>query len=328
MGAYQHQDVPFEMVVEELAVERALNHTPIFQVMFVLQNELLVPRAMENIEIEVMATESRTAKVDLLMAIEAHETGSGLRGVIEYDTDLFEQETVQRLVQHYQILLQAIVSNGDERIAKLPLLGEEERQRLLVIWNETKAKYPAQSVSELFEAAVARTPEKVAVLFEQQAVSYDDLNRRANQLGHHLRKLGVGPETVVAVLAERSVETIVSLLAVLKAGGAYLPLEPSTPPERLLFMMEDAGVKLLLTQQRLLERLREHRVPVVLLDVDQALISSESEQNLSAIGVTPEHLAYVMYTSGSTGTAEGNRHSAPGHSAACARRQLRQPERR
>ena len=304
LAAYQHQDVPFELIVEELAVERSLSYTPIFQVMFALQNELLLPRAMENIEIEVMETEGRTAKVDLLMMIDAHESG-GFSGVIEYDTDLFEAETVRRLAQHYRILLQAIVSNGDERIGKLPLLGEEERQRLLVTWNETQAEYPAQGVSELFEAVVARTPEKVAVVFEQQTVSYDDLNRRANQLAHHLRKLGVGPEVVVAVLTERSVETIAGFLAVLKAGGAYLPLEPSTPPERLLFMMEDCSVKLLLTQQRLLERLPAPRVPVVLMDADQQLLSSESEQNLSAIGVTPEHLAYVMYTSGSTGKPKG-----------------------
>ncbi|MEK6283902.1 MAG: amino acid adenylation domain-containing protein, partial [Acidobacteriota bacterium] len=305
LAGYQHQAVPFELVVEELAVERTLSYTPIFQVMFVLQNELLVPREMEDLKIKVMEIEGRTAKVDLLMAIAAQEAGGGLRGVIEYDTDLFEQETVRRLAQHYQILLQGIVSKGDERIGKLPLLGEEERQRILVTWNETKAEYPAQSVSELFEAVVERTPEKVAVLFEEQAVSYEDLNRRANQLGHHLRKLGVGPEVVVAVLAERSVETIVSLLAVLKAGGAYLPLEVATPPERLLFMMEDSGVKLLLTQQRLLGRLPAHRVPVVLLDADWRLISSESEQNLSATGITPEHLAYLMYTSGSTGKPKG-----------------------
>ncbi|HKU72542.1 MAG TPA: non-ribosomal peptide synthase/polyketide synthase, partial [Pyrinomonadaceae bacterium] len=305
LTGYQHQTVPFELVVEELAVERSLSYTPIFQVMFVLQNEMLVPREIEDIEIKAMEVEAGTAKVDLLMAIGAQETGAGLRGVIEYDTDLFEPETMRRLGQHYQTLLQAIVSKSDERIGKLPLLGEEERQQLLVSWNETQAEYPAQSVSELFEAVVARTPEKVAVLFEQQAISYDDLNRRANQLGHHLRHFGVGPETVVAVLAERSVEAIVSLLAVLKAGGAYLPLEPSTPSERLLFMMEDCGAKLLLTQQRLLERLPAHQVPVVLLDADQHLISIESEQNLSATGVTPEHLAYLMYTSGSTGKPKG-----------------------
>ena len=168
-----------------------------------------------------------------------------------------------------------------------------------MIWNATTTHYPPQTVSELFEDIVARTPEKVAVVFEQQTISYEELNRRANQLGHHLRTLGVGPEAVVAVLAERSVETIVALLAVLKAGGTYLPLEPSTPAERLLFMMQDAGAKLLLTQQRLLERLPEHQVPVVLLDVDQHRMSSE---NLGAVGATPEHLAYVMYTSGSTGT--------------------------
>ena len=305
LAGYQHQAVPFELVVEELAVERSLSYTPIFQVMFALQNELLLPGEMEDIEIKVMETEGRTAKVDLLMTIEAQETGSGLRGVIEYDTDLFERETVRRLAQHYRTLLQSIVTNGDARIGELPLLGEEERQRILVTWNETKADYPAQSVSELFEAVVARASEKVAVVFEQQAVSYENLNRRANQLAHHLRTLGVGPEVVVAVLTERSVETIVSFLAVLKAGGAYLPLEPSAPPARLLFMMEDCGVKLLLTQERLLGRLPEHPFPIVLLDDDQRLISSESKQNLSPVGVTPEHLAYVMYTSGSTGKPKG-----------------------
>ena len=305
LAGYQHQAVPFELVVEELAVERSLSYTPIFQVMFALQNELLLPGEMEDIEIKVMETEGGTAKVDLLMTIEAEETGSGLRGVIEYDTDLFERETVRRLAQHYQTLLQSIVTNGDARIGNLPLLGEEEQQQILVTWNETKADYPAQSVSELFEAVVARTPEKVAVVFEQQAVSYEDLNRRANQLAHHLRTLGIGPEVVVAVLTERSVETIVSFLAVLKAGGAYLPLEPSAPPARLLFMMEDCGVKLLLTQERLLGRLPEHPFPIVLLDDDQRLIRSESKQNLSPVGVTPEHLAYVMYTSGSTGKPKG-----------------------
>ncbi len=303
LGAYQHQDVPFEMVVEELAVERALSHTPIFQVMFVFQNAPESELLLEDVEISILEVESGTAKFDLLMTIQEEQDG-GLRAVLEYDRDLYERETAERMLGHYQRILEGIVQRAEVRVGELPLLGEPERRQLLRQWNETEAACPELTLSELFELQVERTPQRIAVEFGAEQVSYQQLNRRANQLAHYLRKLGVGPDVVVAIMMERSVETILSVLGVLKAGGAYLLLDPDYPSERRLFMLADSAAQVVLTRQSLSERLGEQKAPVLCLDTHWASLAGESEEN-SVSGVTPDNLAYLIYTSGSTGRPKG-----------------------
>ena len=259
-------------------MERALSHTPLFQVMFVLQNAPASALSLEDVEISVLEVESGTAKFDLTMRVTDAE--GGLLGQVEYDTDLFEAGSIQRLVGHYRQLLQEIVRDAEQAIDAVPLLGAEERRQLLYDWNQTSAAMPVGCLHELFEAQVKRTPEAVAVLFERQQLSYRELNQRANQLARHLRSLGVGSEMLVGVLLERSVEMVVSLLAVLKAGGAYIGLDVQTPAQRLRFMLEDAGVKLLLSRRETITAaLPEYAGPVVY--VEPAQFAAESAENLA-----------------------------------------------
>src|SRR5262249_24032199 len=223
----------------------------------------------------------------------------------EYNTDLFDHTVITRMLGHFQTLLAGIVANPDQRLADLPLLTEGERQQLLVEWNATKVRYAKEAcIHQLFEAQAARTPETVAVVFEGESLTYDELSRRANQVGHYLRKQGVGPEVVVGIGMERSLEMMVGLLGILKAGGAYVPLDPAYPQERLAFMLADAQVPVLLTQERLAQRFSEQGAQVVCVDKEWEVIARESQQN-PVSGVTGDHLAYVIYTSGSTGQPKG-----------------------
>ncbi|WP_411704655.1 non-ribosomal peptide synthetase, partial [Edaphovirga cremea] len=302
LGAYQHQDVPFEMVVEEMVVERALSHTPLFQVMFVFQNMPQPEPWLEDVEISVLEVESGAAKFDLLVTIE--EKGGGLRAVLEYDTDLYERETAKRMIDHYQRILEGIVQQTEACVGKLSLLSEQERHQLLRQWNETEEACPQLTLPELFERQVERTPERIAVEFGEEQINYQQLNRRANKLAHYLRKLGVGPDVVVSIMMERSVETILSVLGVLKAGGAYMLLDPDYPSERRLFMLADSSAQVVLTRQSLSERLGEQKAQVLCLDADWASIAGESEENPDS-GVRPDNLAYIIYTSGSTGRPKG-----------------------
>ncbi|MEK6284041.1 MAG: amino acid adenylation domain-containing protein, partial [Acidobacteriota bacterium] len=226
------------------------------------------------------------------------------KAVVEYDTDLYERETAKRMMGHFQRLLQGIVRDGEQAIGAVPMLGAEERQQLLLEWNQTTAATPASCLHELFEEQVERTPDAVAVTFEEQQLSYGELNQRANQLAHHLRSVGVGPEVLVGVLMERSVELVVSLLAVLKAGGAYVGMDAHTPEQRLLFTMEDAGVKLLLTQRQTITALPEYSGQVVYVEKEWEEFAEESQENL-ANALAADNLAYVIYTSGSTGQPKG-----------------------
>ncbi|HKU77526.1 MAG TPA: amino acid adenylation domain-containing protein, partial [Pyrinomonadaceae bacterium] len=302
LGAYQHQDVPFEMVVEEMAVERAMDQTPLFQVMFAMQ---AAPSAVEmkDLQVTVLEMDSGTAKFDLLVTIE-EGSGGGLEAVLEYDTDLFEQETAMRMVGHYERILEGIVQRTETCVSELSLLSKQERRQLLKQWNATEAAYPELTLAELFERQAERTPKTIAIEFGAEQVGYQQLNRRANQLAHHLHKLGVGPDVVVAILMERSVETIVSVLGVLKAGGAYLLLDPAYPSERRLFMLADSAAQVVLTRQSFVEELGEQKAHVLCLDAQWASVAEESEENpLNA--VTPDNLAYVVYTSGSTGRPKG-----------------------
>ncbi len=303
LDAYAHQNLPFEQLVDALQPERNLSHSPLFQVMFVLQNAPMGKLELPGLTLTPMAMEIVTAKFDLTLSMT--ETDQGLRGTLEYNSDLFDRTTMTKMAKHFQTLLEAIVANPQQRISELPLLSEAERHQLLVEWNDTQAKYPQdQCIHQLFEAQAEQTPEAVAVVFEDSLLTYQELNARANQLAHHLQFLGVGPEVLVGICTERSLEMVVGLLGILKAGGAYVPLDPAYPQERLAFMMSDAQVPVLLTQERLVENLPEHWARVVCLDSDWGTISQESQDN-PVSGIEPESLAYVIYTSGSTGKPKG-----------------------
>jgi amino acid adenylation domain-containing protein len=303
LGAYAHQDVPFEKLVEELQPERSLSRTPLFQVMMALQNAAMETPALPGLTASVAAVQSETTKFDLIL--EMVEDGDRLLASLDYSTDLFEEATILRLSGHFETLLKGIVDDPTASIASLPLLGESERQQLLEEWNDTGRPYPReQCIHHLFEEQVERAPEAIAVVYEDQQLTYRELNSKANQLAHHLRKLGVGPEVLVGICMERSVEMVVSLLAVLKAGGAYLPLDPEYPAARISLMAEDAAVPVVLTQERLTEQLPALSAQVVCVDTAREMLSQESVENPKA-ATSAENLAYVIYTSGSTGTPKG-----------------------
>ncbi|WP_414584620.1 amino acid adenylation domain-containing protein [Scytonema sp. PCC 10023] len=304
LGAYTHQDLPFEKLVEELQPERNLSHTPLFQVMFALQrNPIMQVQELDGLTISLQKMDGGVAKFDLTLSMV--ETEQGLTGMFEYNTDLFDADTIERMAGHFQKLLEGIVANPQQQISQLPLLTEKEQQQLLVEWNDTTFDYPTDKcIHQLFEEQVERTPHAVAVVYENQQLTYAQLNCRANQLAHYLRSLGVGPEVLVGICVERSLSMVVGLLGILKAGGAYVPLDTEYPQERLSFMLEDAAVSVLLTQQHLVERLPQHKAQQVFLDSDWQLISQSPQDNLIT-DVQATNLAYVIYTSGSTGAPKG-----------------------
>ena len=303
LGAYDHQDLPFERLVEELNVERSLTHTPVFQVTFGLDRsgsgEAL---SLGRLAIAPFAAEEGVAKFDLHLAFV--ETDEGLRGTVLYRAALFDAATVARMARHLEVVLDAMAVEPSRRISEVLLLRGAERTQVLEGWNATAVEYPRILLHDLVSAQAARTPRAVAVVFEGQSLTYAELEARANRLAHQLRHLGVGPESRVGVCAERSPELVVALLGVLKAGGAYVPLDPAYPAERLAYMLGDSGVPVLLTQERLLERLPEHSAQVLCLDRDAALWEGRASEP-PAVQVEPESLAYVIYTSGSTGRPKG-----------------------
>ncbi|ODH00205.1 non-ribosomal peptide synthetase [Nostoc sp. KVJ20] len=303
LSAYAHQDLPFEMLVEALQPERDLSHTPLFQVMFVLNNAPTSEVELTGLSVSSLPIESAIAKFDLTLSME--NTSTGLVGGWDYNTDLFDSSTIERMTGHFVTLLESIVANPSERISQLPMLTAFEQQQLLVEWNDTRVDYPQDKcIHQLFEEQVERTPDAVAVVFENQQLTYHELNCRANQLAHYLRSLGVSTDVLVGICVERSLEMVIGLLGILKAGGAYLPLDPEYPQDRLSFMLEDAQVSVLLSQQQLVEKLPEHQARVVCLDTDWGMISQSNQQNPIA-GVQATNLAYVIYTSGSTGKPKG-----------------------
>jgi len=287
--------------VEELEVERELSHTPLFQVMFVLQNAPLEELKLGGVKSTPMKIASTPAKFDLTLNV--MESHGQLVGVIEYKTDLFEAARMERMSGHLQNLLAGVVAHPAQRLRELPMLSEGERQQLME-WNETAVAYPEQSIAQLFEEQVAQSPEAVAVVYGGEQVSYGELNRRGNQLGHYLRELGVGAEVRVGICMERSVAMVVGLLGILKAGGVYVPLDGSYPAERLAYMVADAGVKVVLTQQSLEAGLGAQSAKLICVDLEWERLSGQSEANLVSV-VSGENLAYVSYTSGSTGKAKG-----------------------
>ncbi|WOB66746.1 non-ribosomal peptide synthetase [Microcystis aeruginosa] len=303
LGAYAHQDLPFEMLVEALQTERNLSHTPLFQVMFVLQNTPLSEIELMGLTIDSLPLEGEIAKFDLTLSMQNTETG--LMGVWEYNTDLFNSETIERMNGHFLTLLEGIITNPSERVSQLPLLTKVQQQQLLIDWNNTEVDYPANKcIHQLFEEQVERTPNAVAVTYENESLTYRELNNRANQLAHYLRKLGVKADTLVGISLERSLEMMVGLLGILKAGGAYVPLDPDYPQERLSFMLEDSQVKVLVTQAKLVKSIPEHQAQLICLDTEWEKIAQNITSNPESVA-KPENLIYIIYTSGSTGKPKG-----------------------
>jgi len=304
LGAYEHQEVPFERLVAELQPERSLGHTPLFQVIFTLQTAGGGIDALPGLEVSPVEAERVSAKFDL--SLELTPSSRGLRGGLTYPTDLFDRGTVDRMLGHLSRVLEQVAADADVRLSQLELLGEAERALVLNGWSQPAAEYPAdRCVHALFEAQAASTPGAVAVRFEEESLTYRELNERANRLAHSLRRRGVGPEVRVGICLERSLEMVVAVLAVLKAGGAYVPLDPAYPAERLAFILADSATPVLLTRESLRGALPAREgVEVVSLDGAAEEIAAESAENPES-GAGPDSLAYVIYTSGSTGAPKG-----------------------
>ncbi len=296
LEAYAHQDLPFEQLVEELQPERSLSHTPLFQVMFVLQNAPMDHLELPGLTLTPLELESVIAKFDLTLTLE--ETANRLKGTLEYNTDLFETATIKRMIGHYQTLLEGILKKPQQSIDKLAILTAAEDEQIKT-WHKKTADYPVDlCIHQLFEAQVARTPEAIALVFEDQQLSYQALNRKANQLAHYLQTLGIKPDTLVGLCIERSFEMVIGILGILKAGGAYLPLETNYPTARLAFMLQDAQVEILLTQSSI-------QLPTAQrIDLDTEQFTEWKTDNPIS-RVKPNNLAYVIYTSGSTGKPKG-----------------------
>ncbi|WP_414526541.1 condensation domain-containing protein [Nodularia chucula] len=307
--AYQYQEIPFAKVVEALQIERDLSHNPLVQVMFQvqnaayqLQNDTHLDLQLPDLEIQQTWVETGATKFDLTCHLV--ERSEGLLVVMEYCTDLFEQQTITKMIQHLRVLLTAVVENPSLKITEIPILTPEEEHQILVEWNQTQVNYPQKWLHQLFEEQVERTPDHIAVCYREQTLTYQELNSKANELAYHLRTLGVGCESLVGIYLERSPELIIALLAVLKAGGAYVPLDSKLPSERLAYMLQDAKPEILLTMAASVATLPNYEGTVLCLDEDWQIIAQNSKNNLNHI-VTGENLSYIIYTSGSTGTPKG-----------------------
>ncbi|WP_432219107.1 non-ribosomal peptide synthase/polyketide synthase [Pseudomonas kribbensis] len=301
--AQAHQDLPFEQLVEALEPGRSLSHSPLFQVMFNHQAERRssVETRLNGLSIEPLEWQSQTAQFDL--TLNTTEQAHGIEAVLKYATDLFDASTIERLAQHWNALLQAIVEDPSRCIGQLPMLDDARQQQLLTQWNPTRVEHPVeQCIHQVIEAQAERHPEAVAVTCAGQRLTYAELNRRANQWAHRLIANGVGPDVRVGVAVERSLDMIVAIVAVLKAGGAYVPLDPSYPQDRLSYMIEDSGIALLLTQGHLQAQLP---IPPGLACLDLSQPPEQGNNENPVCRTTPDNLAYVIYTSGSTGKPKG-----------------------
>jgi len=330
LGAYAHQDLPFEKLVEELHPDRALNQNPLFQVAFALQNAPAQPLELPELTFSPQQLDVQTARFDLELHLWERspnrsgsnesasnklwvDTSEGISGMMIYSADLFDEATISRMIAHFQTLLESIVANPEQRIANLQYMSQQERDKLLVECNQTAVNYPQSlCVHQLFELHAKQAPDAVALVFRDEQITYRELNLRSNQLARYLQKIGVGAEVLVGLCVERSIDLIVGMLGILKAGGADLILDPSYPVERSHFTIEDAQLSVLLTQQQWVNDLREAKLSrrespnlqIVCLDTDWAMISQEIADNPTS-AATAENRAYAIYTSGSTGKPKG-----------------------
>ena len=303
LGAYSHQDIPFEKLVDELEVERDLSRAPLFQVLFILQNFPTGVLEHAELRFERLDATPGTAKFDL--TLECSETAEGLQVGLEYNTDLFEQTTIQNMLRHYETLLEGITANPRRRLSELPLLPDAERQQLVVAWNDTATVYPQQAcVHEMFEAQSRKTPDAVAVVLQDRQLTYRELNAQANQLARYLRSSGVGPDALVGICIDRSLDMVIGMLGILKAGGGYVPLDPSYPRQRLEFMVHDTAIETLLTTENLEDTVPRPSGQVICMDRDRAKIAACSRADLAKMALA-DNACYVIYTSGSTGVPKG-----------------------
>jgi amino acid adenylation domain-containing protein len=303
LKAYAHQDMPFDLLVEALAPRRDLDHSPLFQVLFVVHNLMVTGGELGNVNCEVQELPLKTSRFDL--SVDVFDLADGTRVYFEYNTDLFDETTIVRMMAHYRSLLAGLVAEPQARVGALPMLGADEQQGLLAQWRGPSLAPPAQAtLHAFFEAQVQRSPDTQAVVFDSHAIGYAELDARANRLAQHLAALGVREESLVGVWMERSIDMVVAMLAVLKAGGAYVPLDPAFPRDRIDFMMEDAALAVVVTQSALAVGLPEGGPRAVCMDRDAALIAA-MPATAPAARSGAANLAYVIYTSGSTGRPKG-----------------------
>ena len=303
LAAFERQDLPFEKLVEELRPERSLSRSPFFQVMLVLQNPPANTIEFGRIKLTRFDVDNDAVKFDLVC--ELYEEGERLDGWIKYNTGVFDAPTIERMMTHFRRLLESIVKDPGRRLCMLPMLEESELDQILIGWNRTQTDDREYTpLTEMFEEQAVRRPEAVAIVYGEERITYRELNNRANQLAHYLRRLGVTPEQLVGIGIERSIEMVIGVLGVLKAGGAYVPLEPGHPRQRLSSMIEESGIVLLLTQQKFLDLAFGNVILTVCIDSDRSLITKEWTEN-PACNVTRDNAAYVIYTSGSTGKPKG-----------------------
>jgi amino acid adenylation domain-containing protein len=303
LDAYDHQDLPFEKLVEELGLERSLSHHPLFQVAFGLQNQTQQQLETNGLTLTPFKWENTTTLFDLSLIF--RETPQGLTGEWEYASDLFAAKTIQKMARHFAVLLKEIVENPQQTINSLPLITEEERQQLQ-IWNQTETDYPLnQTLVDLFETQVTKTPDNLALVFESQSLTYQQLNQKANQLANYLiENHQIQPNTLIGICVERSLEMIIGVIGILKAGAAYVPIDPNYPQERIEFMLEDSGISVLLTQSFLLDQLPLNKLKHQVICLDKETFAAELIDNPNPRS-TQDNLAYVIYTSGSTGKPKG-----------------------
>lgn len=325
LAADAHQDLPFQTLVEALQPERNLSHNPLFQVMFTfshIESGKFIPIATNEStstvpfsanedenegELSFIFEEIDNGFAVFDLTLDMMDDGERLLGALEYNSDLFDVATVERLIGHYERLLESIVDDDDpaQTIATLPILSQKEERQLLTEWNDTAGAYAEDlCFHQLVEAQVERTPDAVALVYEQKELTYAEFNRKANQLAHHLQTLAIGPEMLVAIGMERSLEMMIALFAILKAGAAFLPLDPTYPKERLAFMLEDSEAVLLLTQERVRDQFAPSPTPMIAIDSEWSKIEQQPAHN-PPCEITSDHLAYMIYTSGSTGKPKG-----------------------
>ena len=298
LEAYANANLPFAELVRELQPKRDLSYNPLFQVMFALQKQLSTTQTASGMTWEIGRSGDRTCSM-FDLTLDLVETATGIEGHFEYNSDLFDRDTIARMVENWQTLLTGIVTNPEQNIDRLPLLSAKQT---IIDWNQIEdSQY--QNIQQLFEAQVKRTPDAVAIVFQNKQLTYSQLNQQVNQLAHYLQSLGVTAETLVGICIERSFNTIVGLLAILKAGGAYVPLDPAYPPERLAYMVKDANISVLLTQTKHQTVIPEHTARIVNLDADSKIAGCSKTNPVTS--TVAKNLAYVIYTSGSTGNPKG-----------------------
>jgi amino acid adenylation domain-containing protein len=303
LGAYAHQDLPFERIIEQLQPARDPSRSPLFQVMFIFQQAGRGEEEIRGLTWSRVEVDVTSAKFDLTLSV--LDSPTGVRGVIEYNPDLFNRDRIRRMTRHFKMVLEAMLENPNQRFSTLVLLNHNERKRVLGKWNATQEKYPpGQNLTKLFEAQAELTPERVAFIEEDRLLTYGELNRRANRLARRLRRSGCGEGAPVAICARRSLDMMVGILAVVKAGGLYLPIDPKMPNDRIAFMLGDAGARVVLTEDELVGRVTQSGAEVIRLDADWPEVEAYDHSNLGG-EATGESALYLVYTSGSTGRPKG-----------------------